>query len=223
MSLPVGWSECRLGDVLTLINGRAYKRHEMLDEGVPILRIQNLNGGENWFYSDLELPEDKYCEKGDLLYAWSATFGPYWARWDKAIYHYHIWKIVTSEAVDKRFAFYELWRITEDLKASARGVAMPHITKGGMEEWKIILPPLAEQTRIAQKLDEVLAQVDSIKARVDALPAIIKRFRQSVLAAAVSGKLTEEWRETCSLTPVTELLDSIQSEGRPSQANGKKL
>lgn len=57
------------------------------------------------------------------------------------------------------------------------------------------LPPLAEQKEIAARLDDLLAQVDAIKTRLDAIPAILKRFRQSVLAAAVSGKLTEEWRE----------------------------
>lgn len=56
------------------------------------------------------------------------------------------------------------------------------------------LPPLAEQTVIAQTLDTLLAQVDNIKTRLDAIPKILKTFRQSVLAAAVSGKLTEEWR-----------------------------
>jgi len=193
---PNGWISCQLGAVLTLINGRAYKKPEMLDAGTPILRIQNLNGGENWFYSDLDLPEDKYCEKGDLLYAWSATFGPYWSRWDhKLIFHYHIWKILPSEAIDKRFAYYELLRITEDLKASAHGVAMPHITKSGMESWSITLPPLAEQKVIADKLDTLLAQVENTKVRLERIPQILKRFRQSVLAAAVSGRLTEEWRE----------------------------
>lgn len=58
----------------------------------------------------------------------------------------------------------------------------------------VTLPPLAEQTRIVQKLDELLAQVDTLKARIDGIPALLKRFRQSVLAAAVSGRLTEEWR-----------------------------
>ena len=192
---PNGWISCQLGAVLTLINGRAYKKPEMLDAGTPILRIQNLNGGENWFYSDLDLPEDKYCEKGDLLYAWSATFGPYWSRWDhKLVFHYHIWKILPSEAIDKRFAYYELLRITEDLKASAHGVAMPHITKSGMESWSITLPSLAEQKAIADKLDTLLAQVENTKARLERIPQILKRFRQSVLAAAVSGRLTEEWR-----------------------------
>ena len=56
------------------------------------------------------------------------------------------------------------------------------------------LAPLAEQTRIAAKLDELLAQVDTLKARIDGIPALLKRFRQSVLATAVSGRLTEEWR-----------------------------
>ncbi|MEQ3693437.1 MAG: restriction endonuclease subunit S [Thalassolituus sp.] len=59
---------------------------------------------------------------------------------------------------------------------------------------KIPLPPLAEQKIIADKLDTLLAQVETTKARLDRIPEILKTFRQSVLAAAVSGKLTEEWR-----------------------------
>lgn len=59
---------------------------------------------------------------------------------------------------------------------------------------KFPLAPLAEQKEIANQLDSLLAKVDSIKNRLDTIPDIIKRFRQSVLASAVSGKLTEEWR-----------------------------
>ena len=195
------WQICQLGDVLTLINGRAYKKEEMLTEGVPILRIQNLNGGNKWFYSNLELQEDKYCYKNDLLYAWSATFGPYLSKWDhKLIYHYHIWKIETSPALNKQFAYYALLNITEALKASAHGVAMPHITKAGMEAWEIQLPPISEQKIIAEKLDTLLAQVESTKARLEQIPQILKRFRQAVLGAAVSGKLTEDWRDNSSLS-----------------------
>ncbi|EES0673401.1 restriction endonuclease subunit S [Escherichia coli] len=197
------WQICQLGDVLTLINGRAYKKEEMLTEGVPILRIQNLNGGNKWFYSNLELQEDKYCYKNDLLYAWSATFGPYWSKWDhKLIYHYHIWKIETSPALNKQFAYYALWNITEALKASAHGVAMPHITKAGMEAWEIQLPPISEQKIIAEKLDTLLAQVESTKARLEQIPQILKRFRQAVLAIAVNGQLTKEWRELSELSAI---------------------
>ncbi|HCF2462958.1 TPA: restriction endonuclease subunit S [Pseudomonas aeruginosa] len=75
-----------------------------------------------------------------------------------------------------------------------QGALYPAVKSADIREHEIPLPPLAEQTRIAQKLDELLAQVDTLKARIDGIPALLKRFRQSVLAAAVSGRLTEEWR-----------------------------
>jgi restriction endonuclease S subunit len=90
----------KLGDVCKVINGRAYKQDELLDKGkYLVLRVGNFFTNKSWYYSDLELPEDKYCDKGDLLYAWSASFGP--KKWDgeKVIYHYHIWKMVPDENV----------------------------------------------------------------------------------------------------------------------------
>ncbi|OYU15665.1 MAG: restriction endonuclease subunit S [Alphaproteobacteria bacterium PA4] len=148
------WRTVKLGEVLTLINGRAYKKEEERDSGTPVLRIQNLNGGNRWFYSDLSLPESKYCERGDLLFAWSATFGPYIWLGEKVIYHYHIWKVECSPELDKRFAYYLLQHITESVKAAGRGISMIHMTKGGMEDWNVSIPPLAEQKRIAAILDQ---------------------------------------------------------------------
>ncbi len=84
------------------------------------------------------------------------------------------------------------------------GSSQPQITQENLKKIQIGLPPLNEQTRIAQKIDELLAQVDTLKARIDAIPALLKRFRQSVLAAAVSGRLTEEWRESNSVSESTE-------------------
>ncbi|PMU10275.1 hypothetical protein C1Y11_12645 [Pseudomonas sp. FW305-20] len=71
--------------------------------------------------------------------------------------------------------------------------------KGDIEGITIPLPPHAEQTRIAQKLDELLVQVDTLKARIGFIPELLKRFRQSTLTAAVSGVLTEEWRAAAKL------------------------
>lgn len=82
------------------------------------------------------------------------------------------------------------------LEDTISGSAQPQITRQGLSEVRLPLPPLAEQKVIAEKLDTLLAQVDTTKARLERIPDIIKRFRQSVLAAAVSGKLTEEWRKT---------------------------
>lgn len=154
MNTPHGWTIRRLGDVLTLINGRAYKKTELLDKGTPVLRIQNLNGGDRWYYSDLDLPAAKYCEAGDLLFAWSATFGPYIWQGPKSIYHYHIWKIELGPELDKSFAYHLLQSITDSVKAAGRGISMIHMTKGGMEDWEVALPPLEEQKRIAGILDQ---------------------------------------------------------------------
>ncbi|MBE4084892.1 restriction endonuclease subunit S [Vibrio parahaemolyticus] len=74
------------------------------------------------------------------------------------------------------------------------GALYPACKASDIRNYEMPLPPLPEQKRIVEKLDEVLAQVDTIKARLDGIPDLLKRFRQSVLASAVSGKLTEEWR-----------------------------
>jgi type I restriction enzyme S subunit len=74
-----------------------------------------------------------------------------------------------------------------------------------VRESKIPLAPLPEQQRIADKLDSLLSRVDSCRERLDRVPSILKRFRQSVLAAATSGKLTEDWREENGIDSVWEL------------------
>jgi type I restriction enzyme S subunit len=75
-----------------------------------------------------------------------------------------------------------------------------------LEKLPLPLPPLAEQKRIADKLDTVLSRVDAVNARLARVAPILKRFRQSVLAAATSGRLTEDWRNANQMLPVTEEL-----------------
>jgi type I restriction enzyme S subunit len=87
--IPEAWEVRRLGELVTLHNGRAYAQHEMLSAGPwKLIRIQNLKGGDSWYYSNMNLPAHQYCHPGDLLFAWSASFGPFWWRDEKAIYHY---------------------------------------------------------------------------------------------------------------------------------------
>ncbi len=92
------------------------------------------------------------------------------------------------------FAAVRSARFVDAMCEKVKGALYPAVKSADIREFEIPLPPLAEQTRIAQKLDELLTQVDTLKARIDAIPALLKRFRQSALAAAVSGRLTEEWR-----------------------------
>jgi type I restriction enzyme S subunit len=176
-TLPQGWQWKKFGDCAQFINGRAYSQHELLDSGTPVLRIQNLNGGDRWYYSNLNLPEDKYCEAGDLLYAWSASFGPYRFSGPKSIFHYHIWRVIPGAELDKDFTFHLLEEITAEVKSAAHGVAMLHMTKGGIEAWPIPLPPLAEQRRIA----EVLDRAEALRAKRRAALAELDSLTQSLL------------------------------------------
>lgn len=184
-----GWKRFVLGDVLTLINGRAYKQDELLENGTPVIRIQNLNGGNNWYYSDLKLPEEKYCQSGDLLFAWSASFGPYLWEGPRAIYHYHIWKVLPSALLDKRYAFYLLQSITEKVKASGRGISMIHVTKSGMEAWEVVLPPLGEQRRIAAILDKA----DALRRKRKRTIELLDSLTQSIFRRSFVERHSSKW------------------------------
>ncbi len=163
------WPSVALGDCARLFNGRAYRAAELLEKGkVPVLRVGNLFTSNHWYYSDMDLEPQKYCEAGDLLYAWSASFGPYIWTGPKAIYHYHIWRIIPGPELDKQYCYHLLQWITEAVRATGHGIAMMHVTKAGMEKWRIPLPPLAEQKRIAGILKEQLAAVQRARAAAEA-------------------------------------------------------
>ncbi len=203
--LPFNWEWRALGEVATLINGRAYKKHELLDEGpTPVLRVGNFFSNRGWYYSNLKLSEDKYCQKGDLLYAWSASFGPKIWDGEKVIFHYHIWKILTSESIDKLYLFYLLAQDSEDIKSAGNGIAMMHATKGGMEKRLIPLPPMAEQKQIAAILDVA----DRLRQKDQQLVEHYTALSQS-LFLEMFGDLSEY-----SNRPLKEVSDFIDYRGK---------
>jgi type I restriction enzyme M protein len=168
------WPMVELGKVARLINGRAYKQEELLAEGpTPVLRVGNFFSNRGWYYSDLTLEEDKYCNAGDLLYAWSASFGPRIWEGPRAIYHYHIWKIQTSEAIDKMFLFHLLAADSEKIKSDGNGIAMIHATKGGMEQRKFPLPPLDVQK-------EIVAEIEGYQKIINGARAVLDNYRPHI-------------------------------------------
>lgn len=213
------WKEYKLGELATFYNGRAYKNGEFKTSGTPIVRIQNLTGEGKTVYSDLQLDENKYIENGDLIYAWSATFGPYIWRGEKSIYHYHIWKIVCNEKIiDKFYFYYKLKLISDSLKDNGNGSIFIHITKSFMENFKIKIPSLEKQkyisnilsnldkkirfnTQINQTLEQIaqalfkswFVDFDPVRTKVQALSDGLS-LEQAELAAmqAISGKTPEE-------------------------------
>ncbi|MFQ5709849.1 MAG: restriction endonuclease subunit S, partial [bacterium] len=118
------------------------------------------------------------------------------------------------------------------LSKQGTGSTFTAIDKKTLSDLSAILAPFNEQRRIVEKLDKLLAKVESAKARLERVPAILKRFRQAVLAAAVSGELTKDWRErngqtskdwhNVSFGKVAEhrlgkMLDKAKNTGKPTQ------
>ena len=156
------WVEKKLGEVAELLNGRAYKQEELLEDGeYRVLRVGNFNTNDRWYYSDLQLEDSKYANYGDLLYLWATNFGPELWKEEKVIYHYHIWKISGySNILDKYYFYTFLEKDKDRIKQNTNGSTMVHITKGMMEERVLTFPSLPEQTAIGfffQDIDQLIS------------------------------------------------------------------
>lgn len=165
---PDGIPTKKLGEVVKFINGRAYKQSELLNEGkYPVLRVGNLFTSDKWYYSDLELEEEKYCESGDLLYSWAATLGPVIWDGDRVIFHYHIWKLLFDEkTLDKQYLFYFLKNDVDEIFNSLTHSTMPHVSMANMKERVISLPPMEIQKEIVRVLDELEKSEESLLAKL---------------------------------------------------------
>jgi type I restriction enzyme, S subunit len=187
-----GWIEKPLVEVCTLINGRAYNKDELLNVGkYPVLRVGNFFTNNHWYYSDLELDKEKYCDKGDLLYAWSASFGP--RIWDggKVIYHYHIWKVIPNASiVEKRFLLHLLeWDVDQIKQAHGTGTTMMHVSKGSMESRVVQIAPLQVQGQIVSQLDDLDVETRRLESVYRRKLAALDELKKSLLHKAFSGEL----------------------------------
>jgi type I restriction enzyme, S subunit len=212
--IPDNWEVKTLGEVATFINGKAYKQEELLSVGkYKVLRVGNFFTNSAWYYSDLELAEDKYVSNGDLMYAWSASFGPRFWIGEKTIYHYHIWKVISSELITKQFLFFILAFDTDKIFNSKQGGTMFHITKGDMEKRKINLPPLREQKAITQ----ILSLMDTTINKNNQLIAKKELQKKWLMQNLLIGKKRlkkfekEKWEET-SLGDLFERVTRKNSE-----------
>ena len=188
---------CKLKDFCTVINGRAYSQKELLDKGkYRVLRVGNFFSSDRWYFSDLELPAEKYCNKGDLLFAWACSFGPrIWDGEDRTIFHYHIWKLdIDSAVVDKKYLYYLLKISVESMTAGTHGSVMMHITKSDMENFEFDIPTLEVQKKIAailSALDEKIAINRAINENLERQAQAIYHERFETVS---SDALPSDWR-----------------------------
>ena len=222
--IPQGWEWCRMQDVITFVNGRAYKKEELLSRGkYKVLRVGNFFTNNQWYYSDLELSEDKYCYHGDLLYAWSASFGPQIWNGDKTIFHYHIWNVkFDTKVLFREYLYYFFLFDKTQVRASTTGSTMVHVSMENMKPRLIPIPPIDEQKRIVCGVERVLPYVEKYElsqSRKDILDANIKEsLKKSILQEAIQGKLVPQIvREGTA----HELLEQIKAEKQKLVKEGK--
>jgi type I restriction enzyme S subunit len=212
--IPDDWEMKPLVEVATFINGKAYKQEELLAEGkYKVLRVGNFFTKGEWYYSDLELEDNKYVSDGDLMYAWSASFGPRFWNAEKTIFHYHIWKVIPSGLITKQFLFFILAYDADRIFNSKQGGTMFHVTKGDMEKRKIYLPPLPEQKAIAH----ILGLMDTAINKNNSLIAQKELQKKWLMQNLLTGKKRlnkfekEKWKET-SLGDLFERVTRKNSE-----------
>ena len=196
--IEVEWKT--LSEVCVFINGRAYKRPELLDQGkYPVLRVGNFFTNGNWYYSNLELNEDKYCDNGDLLYAWSASFGPRIWEGGKVIYHYHIWKVIPeTEIISKKYLFYLLDWDTEALKAEhGTGSTMMHVGKGAIEKRLVPIPSIKIQAKIVRILDAFTELTAQLTAELVARKQQYTYYRDQLLTFEESKVEWKKLEDVC--------------------------
>ncbi len=212
--VPDGWCVCQMQDVITFVNGRAYKKEELLSKGkYKVLRVGNFFTNTEWYYSDLELPDDKYCYPGDLLYAWSASFGPQIWNEDKTIFHYHIWNIKYNKSVIIRdYLYYFLLYDKEQIGNSTTGSTMIHVSMENMKPRTLFIPPINEQKRIVNAVDRYFAIIETIETSKSDLTSSIDVAKSKILDLAIYGKLVPQDPND---EPAIELLRRINPKFTP--------
>lgn len=166
----------RLGDVATYINGYAFKPEDRGEEGLPIIRIQDLTGNAHdlGFYNG-EYPKKVEINDGDILISWSASLGVYIWSEGKALLNQHIFKVVFDKvAIDKNYFVYAVRRKLVEMGMKTHGATMKHIVKKDFDATLIPYPTLDKQAEIAANLNKVSSIIEAREQELQLLDNLIK-------------------------------------------------
>nr|WP_082664961.1 restriction endonuclease subunit S [Burkholderia ambifaria] len=209
--LPRGWQECVLDEIVSDVSyGYTAKANKHGD--ARMLRITDIQDYKvDWStvpYCTISGAEKKKyaLRKMDLVFARTgATVGKSFLIRDHvqdAVFASYLIRVrcVADDMAEYLKYFFDSPAYWNQITELSAGVAQPNVNGSKLRALKVPLPPHAEQQRIVDKLDAVLARVDACRERLDRVPIIIKSFKQSVLAAATSGRLTAQWRQEHNIT-----------------------
>ncbi|MFK5948475.1 MAG: restriction endonuclease subunit S [Methylococcales bacterium] len=235
--LPKEWVNIYLQDIGTWGSGGTPKKSniEYYDGVIPWLVIGDLNDSVvNKFKSciselGLKNSSAKLLAKGTILIGMYGSIGKLGITgFECATNQAMASCVVNNQIIVSKLFFYYIWSRRDHLLSLGKGGAQQNISQTVLKAYEISLPPLKEQIQIANKLDELLAKVDTTKSHLDKIPTILKCFRQSVLADAISGKLTQEWREAnvsddwtiIKLDKIAKVVDPQPSHRTPPEHAG---
>jgi type I restriction enzyme, S subunit len=201
---PSSWTWATLNDVASWSSGGTPKSTEPRYYGgeIPWLIIGDLNDGvvtssaKTITPLGLENSSAKYVEPGAVMIALYGSIGKLGIAGVRCTTNQAIaFTRSISEVVQQQFLFHYLKNVRGKLLDLGKGGTQANISQTVLKAFPICVAPLAEQRRIVAKLETLLSKVDACRQRLAKIPALLKRFRQSVLAAACSGRLTSDWRE----------------------------
>lgn len=192
--VPGHWEVVPLKRLAEFVNGDAFKPIEWAASGIPIIRIQNLNGSGDFNYYDGDVEQRYLVHDGDLLFGWSGnrgtSFGPFlWRRNEVCALNQHIFRVVPVLA-EKRSLFWTLKAVTAHVEDQAHGIiGMVHVTKGDLGAINVPVSPIAEQTQIAAFLDRETGKIDALIAEQRRLVELLAEKRQTVISHTVTKGL----------------------------------
>jgi type I restriction enzyme S subunit len=205
--VPKGWHKSQISEVCKLQNGNSFKPHDWGTKGLPIIRIQNLNGSNKFNYFS-GTPQDRWLvETGELLFSWAGTrgvsFGPFVWKGSKGVLNQHIYKVFANNDISKKWLFLVLKFITSKIEDKAHGfkATLLHVQKKDIDNQPILCPPLSEQCKIADILETWDKAISTTEHLIDNSKQQKKALMQQLLTGKKrlldsSGKPYEgEWKE----------------------------
>ncbi len=166
----------RLGDIATYINGYAFKPSDWSDNGLPIIRIQNLTGNDyQTNYYNKEYNPKYLVKKGDVLISWSASLGVFVWEKEDALLNQHIFKVIFDKIdVDKDFFCLAVGYLLKRMGGEVHGSTMKHITKPRFDNTIFPLPDKNTQRLIAKKITTVDEIINKCKLKMEKLDELVK-------------------------------------------------
>lgn len=191
------WERICLRDVASVLNGYPFESgffHPSV--GKPLIRIRDVITGNTKTFYTAEFDNQFLVNPGDLLIGMDGDFNS--ARWKSqpALLNQRVCKITPDERFySAKLLEYALPGFLAAINAATSSVTVKHLSSRSIEEIELPLPPESEQTRIVEKLEELLSDLDAGVAELKAAQKKLAQYRQSLLKAAVEGTLTASWRE----------------------------